>query len=72
MAKKTKDRVSLSILMGALILGSTLSGVSMANAAEEDKNGFVLDQMVVTASRMATTEFEANASNKNIFQKLFI
>ena len=62
MAKKTKDRVSLSILMGALILGSTLSGVSVANAAEEDKSGFVLDQMVVTASRMATTEFEANAN----------
>lgn len=62
MAKKTKDRVSLSILMGALIIGNTLSGVSMANAAEEDKNGFVLDQMVVTASRMATTEFEANAN----------
>ena len=45
MAKKTKDKVSLSILMGALILGSTLTGFSVANAAEEDKNGFVLDQI---------------------------
>ena len=60
--KRVNGKVNLSILMGALILGSTLTGFSVANAAEEDKNGFVLDQMVVTASRMATTEFEANAN----------
>lgn len=66
--KRVNGKVNLSILMGVLILGSTLTGFSVANAAEEDKNGFVLDQMVVTASRMATTEFEANA-NINIITR---
>ena len=49
------------VLMGMLITGTLMTG-GLASASEDDKLSFNLDQIVVTANRTPTKEFEAQAN----------
>ena len=73
MKKTARRNVSKSILMAAVILGSLsmLSSVFAAEPADEEKelSGFNLDQIVVTAGRVAETNFDSRANVNVVTRK---
>lgn len=62
-------KLSKGLLMTALITGMCVGGVQQSLAAETNLNEFSLDQIVVTASRMEQSIFEANANVNVVTRK---
>ena len=56
-----KRSLGTKVLMGMLITGTLMTG-GLVSASEDDKLSFNLDQIVVTANRTPTKEFEAQAN----------